>query len=489
MDTQQTNVDVYITHEIAIPEEQLPFEAIESLKDQLIFTNPQWLENKKRGYWNGKTPEKLYFLKTRNNYITMPRGFIHHLKSILTPFDLNLVIHDQTRILEDIDFEFTGQLYDFQKRAANVILKRKFGVFNCPTGGGKTVVALYCIAQRKQPALIIVHTKELLYQWRDRAQEFLNISETQVGLIGDGQFQIGSHVTIAIVNSLYKRAHEIKDHIGFFIVDECHRTHSRTFVEASSAFDSGYMLGLSATPYRRDKLTQVINFYLGGQLINISPQELQSKSRIMKASMIVRRTLFDYDYAVDEDYQAMMSALTDDFARNELIVEDVIRHAQKNSGVGLVISDRKEHCKILYNRIAHKDVVVKLLTGDVPNKERKEITKELSQGNVQVLVATSQLIGEGFDLKQLSALFLTMPVKFTGRIKQYVGRILRTDKEKQDALIYDYVDQPGVLQASFISRKKAYMELGIEQVGTAPKASSEVTKFNQPATSLRMDNT
>jgi superfamily II DNA or RNA helicase len=489
LDTQQTNVDVYITHEIAIPEEQLPFEAIESLKDQLIFTNPQWLENKKRGYWNGKTPEKLYFLKTRNNYITMPRGFIHHLKSILTPFDLNLVIHDQTRILEDIDFEFTGQLYDFQKRAANVILKRKFGVFNCPTGGGKTVVALYCIAQRKQPALIIVHTKELLYQWRDRAQEFLNISETQVGLIGDGQFQIGSHVTIAIVNSLYKRAHEIKDHIGFFIVDECHRTPSRTFVEASSAFDSGYMLGLSATPYRRDKLTQVINFYLGGQLINISPQELQSKSRIMKASMIVRRTLFDYDYAVDEDYQAMMSALTDDFARNELIVEDVIRHAQKNSGVGLVISDRKEHCKILYNRIAHKDVVVKLLTGDVPNKERKEITKELSQGNVQVLVATSQLIGEGFDLKQLSALFLTMPVKFTGRIKQYVGRILRTDKEKQDALIYDYVDQPGVLQASFISRKKAYMELGIEQVGTAPKASSEVTKFNQPATSLRMDNT
>jgi superfamily II DNA or RNA helicase len=464
LNTQQINVDIYITHEISIPEEQLPFEAIESLKDQLIFTNPQWLENKKRGYWNGKTPEKLYFLQTHNNYLTMPRGFIHHLKSILTPFDLNIVIHDQTRILDDIDFEFTGKLYDFQERAANVILKRKFGVFNCPTGGGKTIVALYCIAKRKQPALIIVHTKELLYQWQNRAQEFLNLSQSQIGLVGDGQFQIGSHITIAIVNSLYKRAHEVKDHIGFFIVDECHRTPSRTFVEASSAFDSRYMLGLSATPYRRDKLTQVINFYMGGQLINISPQELQMKSRIMKASVNVRRTLFDYDYAVDEDYQAMMSALTDDFARNELIVEDVIRHAQKNSGVGLVISDRKEHCKVLYNRIAQKDVIVKLLTGDVPNKERKEITAELSRGGVQVLVATSQLIGEGFDLKQLSALFLTMPVKFTGRIKQYVGRILRTDKDKQDAVIYDYVDQPGVLQASFISRRKAYMELGIKEM-------------------------
>lgn len=464
MNTQTNNVDVYITHEIAIPEEQLPFDAIESLKDQLIFTNPQWLENKKRGYWNGKTPEKLYFLKARNNYLTMPRGFIHHLKSILTPFDLNLVIHDQTRILDEIDFEFTGQLYDFQERATKVILKRKFGVFNCPTGGGKTVVALYCIAKRKQPALVIVHTKELMYQWHNRAVEFLNLSDNQVGLIGDGQFQIGSHVTIAIVNSLYKRAHEVKDHIGFFIVDECHRTPSRTFVEASSAFDSRYMLGLSATPYRRDKLTQVINFYMGGQLINISSQELQIKSRIMKASVVVRRTLFDYDYAVDEDYQAMMSALTDDSARNELITEDVIRHAQKDSGVGLVISDRKDHCKVLYNRIAQKNVIVKLLTGDVPNKERREITAELSRGEVQVLVATSQLIGEGFDLKQLSALFLTMPVKFTGRIKQYVGRILRTDKDKQDAIIYDYVDQPGVLQASFLSRKKAYMELGIKEI-------------------------
>ena len=464
MNVQQSNVDVYITNVIAIPEGQLPFEAVESLKDQLIFTNPQWLENKKRGYWNGKTPEKLYFLKSRNNHFTMPRGFIHHLKSILTPFGLSLVIHDQTRILDPVEFVFTGHLYDFQVRAAHAILKRKFGVFNCPTGGGKTVVALHCIAERKQPALVIVHTKELLYQWQKRAQEFLNLSESQIGLIGDGNFRVGSHLTIAIVNSLYKRAHDVSDHIGFFIVDECHRTPSRTFVEATSAFDSRYMLGLSATPYRRDKLTQVINFYMGGQLINISPQELQVKSRIMQARVIVRRTLFDYDYEVDDDYQAMMSALTDDMGRSELIVEDVVSHAKTNSGVGLVISDRKEHCKVLYNRIAQNDINVRLLTGDVPNKERKEITEELSRGDVQVLVATSQLIGEGFDLKQLSALFLTMPVKFTGRIKQYVGRILRTDEGKQDAIIYDYVDQPGVLQASFISRRKAYMELGINEI-------------------------
>jgi len=459
-----SNVDAFISHEIAIPVDQVPVEAVEKLKEHLIFINPQWLENKKRGYWNGKTPEKLYFLKTVNNHLKIPRGFIHQLKSMLEPFQLKLNINDQTRIKDPVDFEFKGQLYDFQERAVSVILKRKFGVFNCPTGGGKTVVALYCIAERKQPALIIVHTKELLYQWQKRAIEFLNLSETQTGLIGDGNFSIGSHITIAIVNSLYKRVYDVRDHIGFFIVDECHRTPSRTFIEAAAAFDSHYMLGLSATPYRRDKLTQVINFYMGGQLINISPQELQVKSRIMKARVVVRRTEFDFDYKVDEDYQAMITALTADFPRVELIANDVFYHIKKSKGIALVISDRKEHCKMLYNRIAQKDIQVRLLTGDVPNRERKNITDDLQKGEVEVLVATAQLIGEGFDLKQLSALFLTMPVTFTGRIKQYVGRILRTDKGKHDAIIYDYVDQPGVLQASFISRKKAYMELGIQDI-------------------------
>jgi len=459
---QQSVIDVCVTNEISILEEQLPFDVIETLKKHLIFTNPKWLENNKRGYWNGKTPEKLYFLKTQNEHLTMPRGFIHQLAIIFKHHHLTLNLIDQTSLREPVEFSFLGKLYDFQERAANAILNRRFGVFNCPTGGGKTVVALYCIAFRKQPALVVVHNKELLYQWQKRAQEFLDLTDEQTGLIGDGQFKIGSHLTVAIVNSLYKKVHQVKDHIGFFIVDECHRTPSRTFIEAASAFDCRFTLGLSATPYRRDKLTQVINFYMGDQIVNISPHELQSKSRIMRAKVYVRRTEFDYDYAVDEDYQAMMTALTEDHQRTELIANDVIHHATTSKGIGLVISDRKEHCKAIFNSIAKHNIEVRLLTGDVPNRIRKEITEELIQGKVQVLVATAQLIGEGFDLKQLSALFLSTPVKFTGRIKQYVGRILRTDKEKNDAIIYDYVDKPGVLQASFISRKQAYMELGIK---------------------------
>jgi superfamily II DNA or RNA helicase len=85
----------------------------------------------------------------------------------------------------------------------------------------------------------------------------------------------------------------------------------------------------------------------------------------------------------------------------------------------------------------------------------------LHEGKIRVLVATSQLIGEGFDLPALSNLFLTTPIKFDGRVKQYAGRILRTDPGKKPPTIFDYVDRTGVLEASFRARKKAYQELGI----------------------------
>jgi superfamily II DNA or RNA helicase len=103
-----------------------------------------------------------------------------------------------------------------------------------------------------------------------------------------------------------------------------------------------------------------------------------------------------------------------------------------------------------------------LLTGSVPVKERSRIVEDLNDNRARVLVATAQLIGEGFDLKQLSSIFLATPVKFTGRVKQYIGRILRVTEGKDDALIFDYLDTNGMLKNSFSSRMSAYYDLGVK---------------------------
>ena len=438
---------------------QLPFEVWHHLKKRLTFTNPTWIENEKYGYWQGNTPRTLSFIRRSHKGLMtfIPRGFTGQLIASLSYYKLEYTLEDRTRRLPDVPFTFTGALHPFQQEAVDNLLKKRFGVLDAPTGSGKTVMGLYLMAKRRQPALVICHTKELLYQWRDRAMEFLGLPSDDIGLIGDGKKTIGERFTVGIVNSVHKLSDTLREHVGHLIVDECHRAPSRTFTEAVSTFDSRFMLGLSATPYRRDGLSRLIYFFLGDPVHSIAPRTLQHLRKIMTPELKVRETAFDYAY--QDDYQEMIKHLTADPRRNSLIVSDILRATEK-SGISLVISDRKEHCAALYYLLRERRSV-RLLTGDVPGKERQKIIDGLNRGEVQILVATAQLIGEGFDLKALSNIFLATPISFTGRVKQYVGRILRTSKGKQEAVIYDYLDKPGVLQASFTSRTYAYRELGI----------------------------
>jgi superfamily II DNA or RNA helicase len=439
----------------------LPDQVEAYLRDRLTFPNPKYLENEKFNYWQGGTPEKLsYFHRTVDGYL-LPRGFAAQLIKTFDYYHIPYKVVDLTRLLPPMDFSFQGDLRPYQCEAVKAILGRKFGVLEAPPGAGKTIMALGVIAERKQPALILTHTKELLYQWQERAVQFLGLEKEEIGLTGDGKKTIGHKLTVGIVNSVLKRTEEIGPRIGFVVVDECHRTPSRTFTEAVSGFDCRYMLGLSATPYRRDGLSRLIFFHLGDRVHSIETKSLQQSKQIMTATLVVRETGFDFDYYGPEDYQPLISSLAADPARNRMIAGDVLEASGGRNGISLVISDRKEHCKVLAGLVA-KQRPTRELYGDISSAERKRIVAELNRGKIKVLVATSQLIGEGFDLPALSNLFLTTPIKFDGRVKQYAGRVLRTAKGKKPPTIFDYVDRPGVLQTSFKARKRAYAEMGIK---------------------------
>ncbi len=449
-----------VSNTISIQRSDMPRLVKSKCEERLCFPNPKWLENERMGYWQGETAKTLSYLDLTCDAIKMPRGFIRQFLNILRDNNVSFNIQDKTRCLPQVPFNFKGELYPFQKDAAEAVLSRRYGVLNSPTGSGKTIIALYLIAQRRQPALVIVHTKELLYQWQDRACEFLDIEKDEIGLIGDGHKTTGRRLTIAIINSLCKRADEVRDKIGFLVADEVHRCPARMFAEAVSQFDSKYMLGLSATPYRRDGLGRVIFFYLGDQVFSIDPKTLQEQRHIMKPMLKVRRTGFFYDYR--DDYQDMISALVADGERNSLIVSDVLKEACNSDFISLVLSDRKEHCKTLFEMINSTGVETRMLTGAVSNKKRKEIVEDLNSGEVKVLVATGQLVGEGLDVKQLTSIFCATPIKFTGRVLQYVGRILRVADGKTAPKIFDFLDSVGVLEASFRTRCHAYRKLGAE---------------------------
>ena len=430
------------------------------LKEKLTFLNPKWIENERMGRWNRGTRRVLRFYRAYGKKsLRIPRGYARQLIRYCRRHGIHYHLDDRRRVLTPVKFTFSGQLKPFQHKAVQYMLARDFGTLTAPTGSGKTVMTLYMVARRCQPALIIVHTKDLAHRWTDRIGQFLSIEAGDVGLIGGGRNTIGKKITVALVQSLYKQAEIVAKRIGYMIVDECHRCPSRTFTKAVTAFDSKYMTGLSATPFRRDQLSKLIFWHLGDVHHEVDKKRLVQSGDVLTAKVIVRETVFKPYYDPVREYSKMLSELTVDDDRNRLIAADVAREATRFSHIScLVLSDRKKHCETLQALLRYKfDTPAELLTGDVPSDQRRSIVAALSAGQVRVVVATGQLIGEGFDCKALSTLFLATPVRFSGRIIQYLGRVLRPAPGKKRARVFDYVDvHVDTLVKAALARQRVY---------------------------------
>lgn len=437
--------------------QEVPFRFAGIIRERLTMPNPAYVEAVKRGRWTGNIPEVLRFYQDTAEGLIIPRGYALQLLRLATTTDTSWEIIDQRRILQPLNFTFTGELRDYQHEAVKDILQHDHGILSCPTGGGKTIIALAVIAKRGQPTLIIVYTKELLQQWIDRACQFLDIDPDKIGIIGNGKRRIGERLTIGIVNSIYQTASEIKDQFGFLIVDEAHHCPARTFTEAVSAFDCSYQLGLSATPYRRDGLSKLIYWYLGDQVHAVDKERLIREGSIMKPEIVIRQTGFISSFNLTEEYSAGISDLTRNPGRNKLIVDDVVEYLRGNDGPVLILSDRKAHCEVLAAMLTVQGIKTAILMGDLSAGKRKEVKEMIMAGEVQAIVATGSLVGEGFDLPALSALFMATPLKFSGRVTQYVGRVLRPAPSKDGAAIFDYQDiNEPVLMAAARSRMKVY---------------------------------
>lgn len=448
-------VTVTLSNYISLLMQELPAVVVEQLQARLSFPNPKFIENQKRGFSNWRVPETLRCYHVREGRLYLPRGFTRTALGLLKEHGLAYTLDDRRRTLPEQDFRFLGKPRDFQIEAVDAALARDFGVVAAPTGSGKTVMALFLIALRRQPALVVVHTKELLHQWVERAREFLGLYPEEIGIVGLGDCTVGARLTVALVQSLYKYAHLVAPHIGFLVVDECHRAPARTFTAAVTVFDCKYMLGLSATPWRRDGLSRLIYYYLGSKVYEIERQELTEAGHLVAAEVIYRPTAFLPSFDPSSEYSQMLSELAADPERNALIVADVVREA--GSGVSLVLSDRKSHCQALAALLAEQGVAAAVLTGDLSPRQRQAVVAAVQSGQVRVLLATGQLIGEGFDCPGLANLFLATPIRFSGRVLQYLGRVLRPAPGKDRAKVYDYQDvHVGVLVNAARARARVY---------------------------------
>lgn len=429
------------------------------IRSLAAFDNPEFYKNKRLGYSNYYNFSSVYLGKDVDGYIQIPRGLKEQIIEECKKSGIAVDISDQREKGRPIRVSFKGDLRTQQELAAEKLLTYSDGVLSAATAFGKTVVCSYLIAERKVNTLILLQSKDLLNQWVEELNKFLDIKEgppeyetktgrkkkrdSVIGILHGSKNTLTGIIDVAMVGSMYSKGkfNDLINSYGMVIMDECHHAASNTSMELLQKINAKYVYGVSATPKRGDSLDKIIYMLLGPLRHRFTALERAQEQGI--GHYFVPRYTRVVDTADSkDDINKAYSLISASKVRNEMIVNDVIACiAMKQTPV--ILTRFKEHAKLLYDTLKEEADHVFLLYGDNTDKENADIRvrlKQVPKNESLILVATGQKIGEGFDFPRLDVLMLAAPVSFEGRLEQYVGRLNRDYEGKEAVYVYDYID-------------------------------------------------
>ena len=449
------------------------------------FDNPIFYKNHNLVFSNWNQPRVIYLGEDINDYIKIPRGLLETLLNKCHSSNIEYEIVDKREKGKPINVSFTGKLRDEQLTAASDLLNYDNGVLNAATAFGKTVVSSYLISQRKVNTLIIMQSVSLIDQWVDELHRFLEINEDLpvyktktgkekqrkdlIGVLHGSKNTLTGIIDVVSVNSIYDNEGNcrLNHEYGMVIVDECHHGASHVFENVLRQINSKYIYGVSANDKRIDRLEKKVYMQLGS-----IRHQYTSKERIEKQSIdhhVYPR--FTRIMALGDSKNDLNSAyafISKNENRNNMIISDIKKCIEENR-TPIVLTRYKDHAKSLYESLK-KNVLdhTYLIYGDHTLKENEEVRKTilaLSHDEPFILVATSQSVGEGFNVPRLDTLFLTSPVSGEPLVDQFLGRINRDYKYKKSAIVYDYVDSHvHYFNNMYKKRLSAYRKIGFDVI-------------------------
>ncbi len=341
---------ITLNHAIVLTRNVLPLALINFLKEELNFANTEYFVKKSSGRNTYGSDRYFKFIEEEANKVILPKGFLGKLLRFCIENKIEYEFRDARKLHPDILFSFQSQLREHQVIAVDTTKKKNFGVIVAPPGSGKTVVALKIIADKQQPALIVVHRNHLLNQWIERIETFLGIPKNEIGKITSGKTKIGKKITIATIQSLSvevekSEGKDILNAFGIIIIDECHHIPAQTFRTTISKLNSFYLYGLTATSFRKYNEGKLIFIHLGEVITDIKTQDI---SKLKQPKIIIRNTQLDVPFNSKTDkFEILSKILIHDSARNKLILQDIIIELNKGNKV-VIITERKEHIDSLH---------------------------------------------------------------------------------------------------------------------------------------------
>lgn len=474
---QQTNgkLSISLSNTIRISRNRLTPTLTHFIREELNFANSEFFIKKKSGRNTFETTRYFKLIEESESEIFIPRGFIGKLLRFCKESQIEFEFIDERKLKPSIPFAFNAALRNHQLGVIETVSKKDYGVIVAPPGSGKTVIGLKIIADKRQPALIIVHRKQLLEQWTERIEAFLGIPKRDIGIIGQGKSKIGKQITVATIQTLPKQIESVQNQFGTIIVDECHHVPAETFRNTIEKLHAYYLYGLTATPFRKYSDGKMIFTHLGEIIANIQTTEIENYKH---AKIIIRNTELDVPYnSKTDNFEALSKIFVHDTARNKLILEDV--KTELNQGKkAVIITERKEHIDTLYLFLKHSYEAI-TLSGEDSETSKKTKWKILQEGNFQVLITTGQYFGEGTDLHNIHCLFLVYPFSFEGKLIQYIGRVQRSEI---NPTIYDYRDYKiDYLNRLFLKRNTYYRKID-KQATLFDEPNEEIPPLNHVLT-------
>jgi superfamily II DNA or RNA helicase len=460
------SVEIVQSSLIFVPKSGLPEPMLNRIIRIAAFQNPEFYKAQAMRLPTWDKPRVICCSEEFAQHIALPRGCLEEVSALLKDHGIGISIRDERYSGKPIAVNFQGNLRDDQAEAVRLTLRHNEGVLCAPTAFGKTVVAAKLIAARGVNTLVLVHRQQLLEQWRARLAMFLDLPANAIGQIVGGKDQRKGSIDVALLQSLNRKG-EVKDCVaeyGHVVVDECHHLTAFSFEQIMRQVKAKFIVGLTATPSRKDGHHPIIFMQCGPIRFNLSAREAAERSPF-RHLMLPRPTGFRVspevtDLTIHDAYATLVTSEE----RNGQIVGDIVE-AVREGRSPLVLTNRTDHIERLASALSDVQHVL-VLKGGMGKKQRKAIAEQLASipdGTPRVLLATGSYIGEGFDDSRLDTLFLTMPISWHGTLQQYVGRLHRIHDGKKVVRVFDYVDaQVPMLARMYEKRMKGYRAIGYE---------------------------
>lgn len=392
----------------------------------------------KKGRWDGRK----HLFKPRTG--AFPTGLVPTVKEALESAQYPVEVNDHREVpvpsesgfdLQGVTFDYP---YDYQLDACKTMVREKQGIVKIATGGGKTELACAVTKYLGLPTLFVVSTRELMYQGQKRFIKRLGLTESEVGIVGDGKWEPGSLITIAMLPTLEARmdtpqCQELVKGTAVLFIDECHHMGSESWYTLSTLCPAYYRFGLSGTPLdRTDGANLRLIAATGEVIVNLGNKFLVDRGITARAQIIFDKVT----EPVLKKGVRYQTAYKQGVTENPQLLEKVVKWAKTFREAGLntlVLCEEIVHGKLIDESLWTHEVLEgsfiphQFIYGDEDSQTRQLALEQFANGDLPVLIA-STILDEGVDVPTIDALILAGSRKSRIRTMQRLGRGLRGDK-------------------------------------------------------------